>query len=41
MIQGNVVHDCNAGIEKLNRAVALVHFTDENVAVAHPGTGKR
>ena len=26
---------------KLNRAVALVHFTDENVAVAHPGTGER
>ena len=41
MIQRNVVHCCHAGLEKHNRAVALVHFTDENIAVTHPGAGKR
>src|SRR6266852_4486381 len=41
MIQRNVVHCCYAGLEKHNRAVALVHFTDENIAVTHPGAGKR
>src|SRR5262245_7576408 len=40
MIEGHVVHDCDPGLEKRNRAVALIYFTDENVAVAHPGTGK-
>src|SRR5262245_22928345 len=40
MIEGHVVHDCDPGLEKRNRAVTLIYFTDENVAVAHPGTGK-
>src|SRR5471030_720628 len=41
MIQGNVVHGRHAGLEKRNRAIALVHFTDENVALADSGAGKR
>ena len=41
MVQGDVVHDGDAGLEKRNRAVALVHFTDENLALADPGAGKR
>jgi hypothetical protein len=41
MVQGDVVHDGDAGLEKRNRAVALVHFTDENLALPNPGAGKR
>ena len=39
MVEGDVVHHCDAGLEKRNRAVALVHFTDENLALADPGAG--
>src|SRR5262249_30529336 len=41
MIKRNVVHDGNARLEKDERAVALVDFTDENLAVADSRAGKR
>src|SRR5262245_32868666 len=41
MVQGDVVHDCDAGLVKRNRAIALVQLTDQNLAVADPGAGKR
>src|SRR5262245_26874432 len=41
MVQGDVVDDCDAGLEKRNRAIALVQLTDKKLAVADPGAGKR
>src|SRR5262249_18385465 len=41
MIKRNVVHDRDAGLEKCNGTVALVHLTDERVAFANLGAGKR
>ena len=41
VIERDVVHHRHAGLEIGNRAVALVDFTDEDVAVADPGAGKR
>src|SRR5215813_4411907 len=41
MIQRNVVHYRDPGLEKCNRTVALVHLTDKHVACADPGAGKR
>src|SRR5262249_52396957 len=36
-----VIHNRHPGPEKCDRAVALVHFTDENIALPNPGAGKR
>ena len=41
MIQGNIVHNRYAGFEKRNRAITLVHFTDEYIALTDSGAGKR
>src|SRR5262245_52875373 len=41
MVQGDVVDDCDAGLEKRNRAIALVQLTDKKLAVTDPGAGKR
>src|SRR6516165_10230328 len=41
MVERDVVEDGDAGIEQRNRAVALVHFADENLALADRGAGKR
>ena len=41
VIERDVVHDRHARLEIGDRAVALVHLADEDVAVADPGAGKR
>src|SRR3984893_4497011 len=41
MVKRDIVEDGDAGLEQRNRAVAFVHFADEELAIADPGAGKR
>src|SRR5215467_9564530 len=40
MVQGDIVQNCDTGLEKRNRAVALVQLTDKNLALTDPGASK-
>src|SRR5215467_14224713 len=41
MVERDVVHYSHAGLEKPNRAIALIHFTDKDLALADPCAGER
>src|SRR5262245_3557665 len=41
MVQGDIIQDCDTGLEKRNRAVTLIQLTHKNLALANLGAGKR
>src|SRR6202050_1294931 len=40
VVKRYIVHDRHTRLEERNRAVALIDFADENIAIADPGAGK-